>query len=331
MAQVRRRWKVSVTWPPLSSSQQCLTRYSSAHLELVKRTSHPQQHISFQSRLYKGRKGEHRRRRVILMNIWQSFLFFSSLFLLYPYVDSLSDSYKNPSFTLVCLTLTELAGDIFSTHWPWETNSDFQKWIIPLYVKSFILFSLRSEENTRKTKGGKGKIQTMAASLSKKDLWGKYIGRKERGAGKRDVTEADQFIFSLPFLSRCSHAVHRPFIRGEGFSLAGAITFNNSPCESERRLASFHWQLTTTNVSGRAARGACGGREGEGNGGGGFLLTCGSFKNLTSSQHSALHVTCPEICFERPVLILYVWRPDSFGGVGTSWGTRGRGHLIHPT
>lgn len=86
----------------------------------------------------------------------------------------------------------------------------------------------------------KKKIQTVDASLSKKNLWGKYIGRKECGAEKRDVTEADQFIFSLSFLSLCSHAVHWPFIRDEGFSLAGAITFNNSPRESERRLASFH-------------------------------------------------------------------------------------------
>ncbi|TNN88442.1 hypothetical protein EYF80_001224 [Liparis tanakae] len=30
-----------------------------------------------------------------------------------------------------------------------------------------------------------------------------------------------------------------PFIRGEGFALAGAITFNNRPRESERRVTSF--------------------------------------------------------------------------------------------
>lgn len=66
-----------IFWPT-----QSLTHCSSTHLELMKRTSHPQQHISSQSRLYKGRKGERRRWRVILMNIWQQLFFFPFILLL---------------------------------------------------------------------------------------------------------------------------------------------------------------------------------------------------------------------------------------------------------
>lgn len=89
-----------IFWPT-----QSLTHCSSTHLELMKRTSHPQQRISSQSRLYKGRKGERRRWRVILMNIWQQLFFFP----LYPPVDSLPDSYKTyPSLTSVRLSLNWL-------------------------------------------------------------------------------------------------------------------------------------------------------------------------------------------------------------------------------
>lgn len=75
----------------------------------MKKTSHPQQHISSQSRLYKGRKGARRRWRVILMNIWQRF------FSLYPPVDSLSDFYKtHPSLMSVRLSLNWL--EIYLLH-----------------------------------------------------------------------------------------------------------------------------------------------------------------------------------------------------------------------
>lgn len=62
------------------------------------------------------------------MNIWQGFFF------LYPPVDSLSDSYKTyPS--LMCLSFTELAGDISSPF------IDLEK-----QTKSFQLFAnLKSE------------------------------------------------------------------------------------------------------------------------------------------------------------------------------------------
>lgn len=140
---------LSVTWPPLSSGRHnvwLIAALKTPYLELMKRTRHPQQHIFSQSKLYKGRKGEHRRWRVILMNIWQGFFFL----LLYPPVDSLSDFYKNPSFTHVCLSFIELAGDIFSTHWPWErvfnsTQHNFQERSIQLQANLYDFLNMKEK------------------------------------------------------------------------------------------------------------------------------------------------------------------------------------------
>lgn len=72
----KEKWALSVTWPVLSPGR--LVLHSPTYLEPTERMSHSRQHISSQSRPHKGRKGKHRRRRLILVNICRLFFFFFS-------------------------------------------------------------------------------------------------------------------------------------------------------------------------------------------------------------------------------------------------------------
>lgn len=81
----------------------------------------------------KERKGERSRCRVILMNLWQGFFFFL------PFIILLT-AFLIPIKPILhsCLSFIELAGDIFSTGWPWETVLSkfhkFQEWSIQIFL-----------------------------------------------------------------------------------------------------------------------------------------------------------------------------------------------------
>lgn len=120
--QVRGSWRIVchlaalIYWPT-----QCLTHCGSENFTFEARekrfgTRRTQDRISSQSKPHKGRKGERRRLWVILMNIWQGFFFtlLSTACLILIKI--------HPSL----MSFIELTGDIFSTHWPWETNLSIQ-------------------------------------------------------------------------------------------------------------------------------------------------------------------------------------------------------------
>lgn len=60
-------------------------------------------------------------------------------------------------------------------------------------------------------------------------------------------------MFTVDYFYLCLHGAWCPFIRGRDFCWAETVTFSNSLNRSERHLASFQWQLMTTNVSRQTA------------------------------------------------------------------------------
>lgn len=140
--QRRSFWSGDVaTWRPVSSRRCSVWLSAALNLQMWSSwkalwTRHPQQHIFSQSKLDKGRKGERRRWRVILMNLWQ--FFFSPFILL-----SAACLILIKPIPQSCLSFIELAGDIFSTHWPWERKFRSEASSLGL---SFVLFFCMKEK-----------------------------------------------------------------------------------------------------------------------------------------------------------------------------------------
>lgn len=120
---------------------------------------------------------------------------------------------------------------------------------------------------------------------------------QSRSCRKRDFEARDRFIFSLTFLSLRSHAAQCPFFLGEGFSLAGAITFHNGPCKLERRAASFpvatnDYQRIRAGRQGTGQRGARGvAAEETATGGGGHAPRRQRFSSLVAASKPSPYIT----------------------------------------
>lgn len=132
--------KPSVTWPPLSSGQHNVWLISVLQLHIwslwkALSTRRPQQHISSQSKLHKRKEKESA--DAVELSSWISgkvFFFFSLPFII------LLTAFLIPIKPILhsCLSFIELAGDIFSTGWPWETVLSkfhkFQEWSIQIFL-----------------------------------------------------------------------------------------------------------------------------------------------------------------------------------------------------
>lgn len=133
--------KPSVTWPPLSSGQHNVWLISVLQLHIwslwkALSTRRPQQHISSQSKLHKRKEKESA--DAVELSSWISgkvFFFFFPL----PFIILLT-AFLIPIKPILhsCLSFIELAGDIFSTGWPWETVLSkfhkFQEWSIQIFL-----------------------------------------------------------------------------------------------------------------------------------------------------------------------------------------------------
>lgn len=123
-----------IFWPT-----QCLTHFGSAtpHLELVKSTFYETSAAAYFLTIKASQKKEKESADAVELSSWISgkvFFFFPLPFII------LLTAFLIPIKPILhsCLSFIELAGDIFSTGWPWETVLSkfhkFQEWSIQIFL-----------------------------------------------------------------------------------------------------------------------------------------------------------------------------------------------------
>lgn len=161
----------------------------------MKRTSHPQQHISSQSRLYKRKK-----RRVQTLESYPH-EYLAAFFPLYPPVDSLSDSYKtHPSLMSVRLSLNwlEISSPLIDLEKQTKSFQHFtnlESEFFNFRLKLHFFFPNTEEIQMEKSERRKGRRSNYLSFFKNPSV--KLTSPKDSGVEKPDSTLRLTSLFSL--------------------------------------------------------------------------------------------------------------------------------------